>query len=593
MSSGDHSAIGNLTDPVQNYLEWNDRIFERYFPISQNDPVRILSFDASDVRALAAEMGHREDSFIAVVRSLVREGASDPFSWWWSVVRDRLSHRDPPPYVGLLALFSLAASQSGDAVDDGPRAFFHRRLAGLLAFNNNEYVPGFRQATAFYGVLEEYLRIKCDGERGRLLLASTSFGGKYVWRARIQVLLNASSRRQLKTYFSARCSHLGELRKDDLKRLLLSELEGEPDYAFSNALRRTLELVQGEESQLLEGFIDLVETEYVRWFLERPEEPRRAPDPVPRSSSPEFRPVAKRSNSPIIRAVTEHVSARAASIRRSIEERRLVLRSQLGNEPWQLWVQFRTAGAQWQNSATASLSFASGSIAFERSDGTLGSLALDDPTTFTNDGNGWAATNQLKAGDTCAVLCSRTEAEALKLEFLRLQGTEPVIRGCMGAPDAAILTAQVPRAMSQEIPVGLRGLLQGDEAQIRFRRGLRIGREYFAPAPPMVFYDHSTIETAHISIDGQNLPRNISRRQNYRLPEELALGKHVVEILGASKSFFLTAKLVSANTDPFDCAGFEVCQARGIARSVVSPGGSATGDYKGAKVSIVIGALIL
>jgi hypothetical protein len=582
------SALGDVLegDVVSQYLEWNDRIFDRFFPLSANQPLRILSFDASELRSVAGDMGRATDAFRAAIRALIDPLARDPFAWWWPSSRGSMSDRDPPYYVGLLAIFSLAASESGDAIAGGQRAFFHRQLAYLLGLGEMEYVRGFANATALYYSLERYLHVQCAGRRGTLLVASSSFGGKYVWRARVQVLLTASSRRQLAFYFDHRCGSRGELRKQELRALLMDELGRPHDYALSNSLRRTLELVGSEGNQVFEGFVDLVETEYVRWYLSRTEESRRPGDSHQRKA-------VGMPKSQIVDAVQIHSTSRIQSERRVVYEKRLALRSQIGMEPWQVCVQARKTGANWEGASSVHLSWGSGTIAYELDDGTQGSLTVDDPTTFANDGGGWVAAQQLRAGDLCAVLCSRDDARALTEAFSKLEGTEPTIRTCAEAPDAAIVTARVPRATADEIPKSLRHLLAGDQARLTFRRGLRIASQYFETAPPRVVYDHPTIQSAGVSLDGLLLSEPILRRAEYPLPSNLSTGLHVVEILGIQRAFSLSDQLVMSEMDPYECEGFEVCHARGVALPVRVPGGTQSGEYDNARVLIVVGALLL
>jgi hypothetical protein len=586
LSAPDDVHEGDATDVVSQYLEWNDRIFERFFPLSANQALRILSFDASELRSVAGEMGRAPDEFSTAIRALIDPVGRDPFALWWLLFRGTMSDRDPPCYVGLLALFSLAASESGDAIAGGQRAFFHRQLAHLLGLNEMEYVRGFANATALYNALETYLRVRCAGRRGTLLVATTSFGGKYVWRARVQVLLNASSRRQLAFYFDHRCANRGELRTQELGALLMDELGRPQDYVLSNSLRRTLELVCADGAQVFDGFVDLVETEYVRWFLSRNEEFKRPNDAHQRNT-------AATVKSPIVDAVQIHSTSRTKSESRVVYEKRLALRSQIAMQPWRVWVQARKTGDDWDAASSARLSWGSGTIAYELDDGTQGSLPVDDPTTFANDGGGWVAAQQVRAGDHCAVLGSRHDAEALTQAFSKLPGTEPTIRVCAEAPDAAIVTARVPRATGDEIPESLRHLIAGDQARLTFRRGLRIATQYFETAPPRVVYDHPTIQSTSVSLDGLLLPEPILRRVEYRLPGFLSSGLHVVEILGIPKSFSLSDQLVMSEMDPYDCEGFEVCHARGVALPVKAPGGTPSDEYHNAKVIIVVGALLL
>jgi hypothetical protein len=605
------------TDPVGDYFEWNDRIFERYFPIGDPGAVRILSFDDSELRAVATEMGRSTDHFKESIRALIHRFDPDPFIWWRPPSRGKMIDREPPYYVGLLAAFSLAASQSGDALEGGQRAFFHRQLGHLLGLGDTPYVPHFSEATSLYHVLDEYLKIECAGLRGRLLLASSTFGGKYVWRARVQVLLSASSRRQLAFFFEHRCTGLGELTRGDIRAMMIDELQRPEDYAFSQALARTLELVYSESEELFDGFVDLVETEYVRWFLDQgnfqdalaPSAERRQVERGPRvthshpeatgwppdasSKSGEPRPRSKRLR-PIAEAITRLATETPRRRVQKAHEKRLVLRAGIGALPWRLSVQVRRIGEDsWEDVHASSLLWGEGTIAYELADGTVGSLSTDDVVTFANYGSGWIATSQLRSGDLCAILCARQTAESIREAFASIPGTESTIRECCEAPQLAIVTARTPHAEREAIPLALRDLLAPDRARVTFRRGLRFGTEYFQTAPPRVFFDHPTVEQAIVTLDGRQLPEPAVRRKEYPLPFGLSVGPHSVEVLGVPKSFTVTCTSVISSTDPFDCEGFEVCHARGVAIPVKTPGATHTNQYMNCRVVIVIGGLLL
>ena len=610
------------SDPVSEYLEWNDRIFERYFPIIDASAVRILSFDDSELRAIANEMGRSAEGFKESVRALVRHSGSDPFTWWRASLRGAMTDRDPPYYVGLLALFSLAASQIGDTIGGGPPAYFHRQLGHLLGLGDTRYVPGFQEATSLYRNLDVYLEDKCAGRRGRLLLASSTFGGRYVWRARVQVLLSASSRRQLIFFFEHRCHALSELTRSDIRALMLEELKAAKDYAFSRSLGQTLKLVHSESEELFEGFIDLVDTEYVRWFLER-EPHQEVLGPLHRSRSASerghssYREVsddtnrvseapshdydfdsAPRRRTLRVRPIAAAIAAASASARRPRErkqyERRLMLRAGLGSQPWSLSVQVRHAGEDdWNEARSASFHWGESTVTYELADGVNALIAVDDQLTFANYGAGWIVTSQLRAGDLCAILCARQTAEAICEAFASMAGTDSRIHDCREAPQLAIVTARAPHLGQESIPAALRDLLAPDRARVTLRRGLRLGSDYLLCAPPRVVFDHPSIECATVTLDDEPLALPATRRKEYPLPFELADGPHVVEILGVRKAFRLTPSTVSSAMDPFDCAGFEVCHARGVAVPVTNPGSANVKQYMYCKVVIVIGGLLL
>ena len=176
---------------------------------------------------------------------------------------------------------------------------------------------------------------------------------------------------------------------------------------------------------------------------------------------------------------------------------------------------------------------------------------------------------------------------------MNCEGCDPVLRDCLGAPEAAIVTARVPRATASELPPELTQILTPDVARVHLRRGLRNGSEYFCSAPPRVIYDHPTVAITSLILDGVELSRKIARREEFTLPFDLSPATHRIEILGVEKKFTLTEAAVASQMDPYDCRGYEVCQARGVALPVKSPGSSQSGDYNDANVIIVVGGLLL
>jgi hypothetical protein len=367
---------------------------------------------------------------------------------------------------------------------------------------------------------------------------------------------------------------------------------GRQDYALSPALKRTLELVASEGGEILEGFFNLVEIEYVRWFLSQ-KQTRRTNQRTSQASPSTVQAPPSPENHAITHVAAAQSKSRRKRAHREVYEKRLVLRPQLGVRPWELHVQTRKAGGDWLLAHRVQLEWATGTITYELSDETHGTLPIDDLTTFANDGVGWVAAKQLRAGDLCAVLCSQYDAERLVGAFDELPGANPVIRPCAGAPDAAIVVAHAPRATASAIPPSLRYLLAEDTARLTFRRGLRTGAQYFETASPRVFYDHPTIVVTPIILDGQIMPEPIHRRVEYSLRQDLSLGRHTVEVLGIAKSFTLCDQSIVSRMDPWDCSGFDVCYACGVAIPTKSPGSAQTDEYKNLRVHVIVGGLIL
>ena len=533
-------------------------------------------------------MASSPDAFTTAIRSLVSTG-SDPFRWWWLGTGRDYFERDPPCYIGLLAAFSLAASESGASIDGEQRSFFHRQLAHILGIKDVDYVRGFGDATSLYYSLEEYLRNECNGLRGALLVASKSFGGKYVWRARVQVLLNASSRRQLALYFDRRCLSLGELRKSDLLKLFLSELEKPSDYVLSQSLRRTFEIVREEGEEPLDGFMNLVETEYVSWFFTNAERLKRTAALLKTGTTP-----TQSRRNPIVEAVLAQGVGLARRRQSQLAfEKRLVLRSGLGNAPWQVWVQLRYPGSDWINSSAVFISWNVGLISYELKDGATRTMDLDDRIFFQSTTAGWISTSELRAGDLCAILSSTQDLSSLNDLLLKIDGVNPILRRISCASDAAVLTMALPRATIEQLPEELRTLIRGDAATLTFRRGLRYMASYFAAGPPRVYFDHATILQTTISLNHETLPEPILRRVEYALPRTLSVGDHYIEVLGRCRMFTLSDENVPSKMDLFDCAGYEICTARGIAIPSKAPGTSANSSYNGARVHILVGAVLL
>jgi hypothetical protein len=256
-------------------------------------------------------------------------------------------------------------------------------------------------------------------------------------------------------------------------------------------------------------------------------------------------------------------------------------------------IQVRASGAQWKYADRLAFSWNEGAATFQLPDGSTGSISLDDTLLFADDGSGWVITNKLRAGDFCAVACERESAPPIRDAFAEMPGSEPIIRDCAEISQISIVTARTPHAGVSGIPQALWQLLAPDEARVTFRRGLRLGGDYLQAAPPRVVFDHPTIETAVVLLDGTPLQLTATRRQEYRLPFTLSVGSHSIEVLGACRSFNLTDAIVRSTTDPYDSHGFELCPARGVAMPVTCPGETSMSDYRNARAVIIVGGLVL
>lgn len=578
-------------DLVTSYLEWNDRIFERFFPVSDQNCARILAFDSSALRAVSEEMRSDPQDFIACVRGLTRPASADPFEWWRLDNRGSMITREPPYYIALLACFSLAASESGGVIEGEGEAFFHRHLARLFDLGDIKYVQGFAAATGLYDHLARYLNHDCGGSRGHLLLANAFKGGKFVGRARFQVLLSESSRKQLHSLFTHRLSSYGELQRNDLNKLLLRELELPDDYVLPPVLRRTLELAHESGAEIFDAFVDLVETEYVRWFLEKPavrvSEPRGSTLTIgTREETGARRPRQNR----IVEEVSQLLGHLPRPTLRTRPEARLVLFSSFGNQPWHLGMQLQS-DAGWKNADKVEVEPSSGIVSCQADCGRL-ACVIDDTMYFANDGNAWVLVNALHSGDNFAIFCGDAYVDRYYADVQPVCLRPPIIATCAEVPEARLIIGDLARIERGAVPAVLRPVLSPERARLSLRNGLRRGGDYFTTCPPHVYFDHATITCAAISVDGVDVNPHAMRRTEYPLPWTLATGSHVVSVLGIDKTFRLIGEVVSSDRDPQDCAGFEVCRARGVAIPAATPGRSAISVYGYSNVAIVVGGLI-
>lgn len=205
-------------DPWEAYLGWNRAIAEQVFPKGANGGPVYLQLDEEDLRRLGDEMRVEEPLHafrVAVRRTLnltdtggVFERQARAVSRWKAQTRDE-SRPEPPPCIGLLSIFVLAAERMHSGEGMSGNNYYDRLLQELEVPDllrpalRDQISAQFRShSPRFWDALARWLRY-WEGERGQP--TATSVGGySYVGVPISQALVRSQDRSHLHELFAQR-----------------------------------------------------------------------------------------------------------------------------------------------------------------------------------------------------------------------------------------------------------------------------------------------------------------------------------------------------------------------------------------------------
>lgn len=194
--------------PWQEYLEWNNDVALSLYPELSEPRMVFLDLEGDALRQVAERRGIHRDEVVPALVAVVRK-TLDPTSRKSAFAQQsratelwQLGNRlDPPPGLGLLALFSLAAErmQQSDGLADHN---YYGQLARVLESNDTETMSlSYRNSsTALWDSLSAWLD-QNEGRRG-FPVDFTVGHHEFIGRAKAQALVRDTDRRRLESFFT-------------------------------------------------------------------------------------------------------------------------------------------------------------------------------------------------------------------------------------------------------------------------------------------------------------------------------------------------------------------------------------------------------
>lgn len=189
------------------YVALNDAVVETVFPTLEVPEPVYLDFEDEVLDALSARTGVPAadvEAHVArtVASTLYRGGPASIFERHEDHMRRwvRRGRVEPPPFLGVLASFCIAAEQMA-ASDGMSSANFFGRLRGVLGWDHDDHRldQAYRRvAERFWGELNRWL-VDLDGARG--LPTAYALNHRYVGLTMSQALVRSADRESLKAFF--------------------------------------------------------------------------------------------------------------------------------------------------------------------------------------------------------------------------------------------------------------------------------------------------------------------------------------------------------------------------------------------------------
>lgn len=196
---------------IMNYDDWNRAISAKFFNVQQAHKPVYLFVDDQCLQEIALEHAlspeaARED-FIQAVKTWIRfkDNKSQPFfkffQWRFWETKLKAAPSTPPPFIGLLSLCVLAATEMN--VDDSlevTSSNYYVRLNELLCLTRRGQPPGFDEFEKIWERLHEWLREDLQGKFG-LPTATNTFYGRHVGYPISQALMRRTDIDELPDFY--------------------------------------------------------------------------------------------------------------------------------------------------------------------------------------------------------------------------------------------------------------------------------------------------------------------------------------------------------------------------------------------------------
>ena len=253
--------------PAPSYEQWNVALADWYFPDEGAGRAAYLAVDDDDLRAVAADRefscADAAEALSEAVRS--RLGPSnDCFAPFRRMVSSWRKQADVPPYIGLLALFVLAASRMETDPASGVHGNdYYSRLNPLVNRRQSAGMPaGFDGLARLWIDLRQWLDDDLAGARGRSAIPTPPFFVNIGYPLS-QSALRASDRHRLPDFFqNAGLEPQSEI-ADSRLLALLRAWAARPSCGLSNHGRKAV--LESEDGPRAAAIVAIAQRELEDW----------------------------------------------------------------------------------------------------------------------------------------------------------------------------------------------------------------------------------------------------------------------------------------------------------------------------------------
>jgi hypothetical protein len=249
------------------YDKWNEAICERYFPVSGKGRPTYLALDEEELSELAPVVGvSRDEALESFVSSILVE-SRPPIPIWRPFIQAMANWRYEgsaglPPYIGLLGLCVIAASQMETDRTQGIGGHaYYPRLKALLGLEPTTGMPdGFERVRDLWHDLDVWLREDLQGARGLSTVRSHPRLSNIGWPLS-QCILRAADRNRLPDFFRAVDLAPGDQIANQRLLVLFRAWAARSQLLTGPALR----LIARDDEAVEEELMGMVQRELAAW----------------------------------------------------------------------------------------------------------------------------------------------------------------------------------------------------------------------------------------------------------------------------------------------------------------------------------------
>jgi hypothetical protein len=262
-----HAGSTPVRQMNPDYEKWNAAICERYFPESGIGRPTYLALDEEELSELAPVVGvSRDDALERFVSSILVE-SQPPIPVWRPFIQAMATWRYEgasglPPYVGLLGLCVIAASQMETDKRQGIGGHaYYPRLKALLGREPTTGIPdGFERVRDLWHDLNVWLEEDLQGARGRSTVRSHPRLSNIGWPLS-QCILRAADRNRLPDFFRTSGLEAGLSISDERLFALFKAWANRSQLITGQALR----LINKADAAIEEELTRMLQRELAAW----------------------------------------------------------------------------------------------------------------------------------------------------------------------------------------------------------------------------------------------------------------------------------------------------------------------------------------